>query len=371
MTRARPYSVLDVVTHSRWFGNNRARRLIFSILLILLAILSVFPRIYAANVKLAPQESNTAGLSAILSQLGGGSYAALLGRAQPIEVDLAIARSYEVRRDVLHRLGVKDAEGSAELRRQVLRLEDDIDMQALRGNLIQIVVHDRNADRALFIARAYAAAMQERLTELSRQSTANKRKILNERFVEARDRLARAQADVNQFQRANQLVMPETQLTVALEQSAALQGRLKAKQVELQTVLQFNTPESFAAQRVRAELAALQQQVRAAEQNARVSSGLTATGIAPIALQFENLTRELKFAQGLYDSYTRYLEGAAIEDLTAQYNLQQIEPPYIEPNLQFNIIPLMLLAGVFLLALASEFIVMRPAPGTFADKAIA
>ena len=359
---ARTISLLDFVVLSRWFQDNRKRRATFGVLLAILLGLSVFPRVYQASVKLAPQESNTAGLSAILSQLGG-NYAALLGRNQPVEVDLAVARSFEVKRDVVRRLGIDDDKKPSEVRRAILRLDDQVDVQAMRGNLIEISVRDRNADKAINVADVYADAMQQRLGELSREATTNKRRILNLRFTEAQDRLARAEGAVNSFRRANQLALPETQLTLAVDQLSTLQGQLQAKQVQLQTALQFGTPQNVRVQALQTELRALQDQVDAADRNVRTAGGLTAAGIAPKALQYERLNRELKFSQALYDSYTRYLEGAAIEDLTADYGVMQIEPPFLEPELQFNLIPLALLFVVLLLGLASEFIVMRPPPG--------
>ncbi len=329
-----------------------------------LGVLSVFPRLYAANVKLAPQESNTAGLSAILSQLGG-NYAALLGRSQPVEVNLAIARSYEVRRDVVRKLGERGKDGSRSLQSAILDLKDQTEIQAMRGNLIEIVVEDRDPDRALLITQNYVQVMQKRLAALSRQSTTNKRKILNERFDEARIRLSSAERAVSAFRRENQLVMPEEQLNIAVQQLAGLQGQLKAKQVQLQTALQFNTRESFPVKALEAEYQALSAQVQAADRLARNSGGPSAAGIAPAALRFENLNRELKFSQALYDSYTRYLEGAAIEDLTAEFNFQEVEPPYLKPELQLNTLPTGLLVLLALLALVSEFLIMRPAVGTF------
>lgn len=357
----RPVSLLDLVTEARWFRSNLLRRSIFAALIVIFAILSLFPRIYAAEITLAPQESNTAGLSAILQQLGG-NYAALLGHTQPVEVDLAIARSYDVRKDVLRRLGVRDDESTAEFRRALKKLEAQSEVQAMRGNLMHIEIRDRDPSRALFIARAYSQAMRERLAELSREATTNKRTILDQRFSEARDRLARAEAAVSEFRRANQIITPDTQLNLAVEQLANAQGQLKAKQVELEAALRFNTSENFEVQRIRAELTALQQQVNAAEQRVQAGGGLTAAGIAPIALRYQNLMRELKFSEALYDSYTRYLEGAAIEDLTAQYNLQEIEPPFVDPDTHFNEVPLALLIVLVLLALAAEFIVIGPPP---------
>jgi hypothetical protein len=361
---SRPASLLDFVTRSRWFQRDGLRRLTFAVAIIVLAVLSVFPRPYAAVVQLAPQESNTAGLSAILSQLGG-NYAALMGRSQPVEVDLAIARSFDVKRSIVRDLGERSPEGSADLASAIRDLEDRTKVQAMRGNLMEIVVRGHNADEALNISRVYAATLQKRLAALSRESTTRKRGILNQRFTEAQNRLTAAEAAVSQFRRENQLVEPESQLSSAVDRLSTLQGQLQAKQVQLQTTLQFNTPEHPTARALQAELRALQEQVNIADQQVRANGGLTASGIAPKALQYERLNRELKFSQALFDSYTRYLEGAAIEDLTAEYNVQLIEPPHISSDRQFNMLPLAALVLVLLLALTSEFIAMRPPPGAY------
>lgn len=368
--RKAPLSLLDLITRGRWFRSNRIRRSIFAALIIGLGVLSLFPRVYAAEITLAPQESNTAGLSAILQQLGG-NYAALLGRTQPVEVDLAIARSFEVRKAVVRSLGVRDNESSAEFRRALKKLESKADVQAMRGNLLHIEIRDADANRALFIARAYSGAMRDRLAQLSREATADKRTILDARFAEARERLSRAEGAVSAFRRANQLVTPDTQLDLAVQQLATVQGQLKAKQVELQTALQFGTPQNFQVERIRAEVSALQEQVRAADERVRSGGGLTAAGIAPIALRYQNLMRELKFSEALYDSYTRYLEGAAIEELTAEYNLQEIEPPFIDPDTHFNTVPLALLILVLMLGLAAEFLIIGPPRGLFAQPSAA
>jgi tyrosine-protein kinase Etk/Wzc len=362
----KPASLLDFVTRSRWFQHNLARRVSFVILVAITALLSLFPQVYQANVKLAPQETNTAGLSAILSQLGGNYAAFLGGGTQPIEIDLAIARSYAVKSSVLRRLGRISDPASSDLHDEVVKLDDRVEIRAMRGNLMEITVRDRDGAQALRTARAYAEAMQGRLAMLSLETTTFKRKILSQRFNEARARLERAEMAINAFRQANHLETPETQLDLAVGQLASLQAQVEAKQVQLSAALKFNTPQSYAVQAIRAELGALQAQVGSAEAKVRSGGGLTAAGIAPKAVAYQRLDRELKFSQALFDSYSRYLEGTAIEDLTAYYNMRLIEPPYLEPERQYNGLALALLALLLGLALASEFIVMRPAPGSYA-----
>lgn len=353
----------DLAAGWRWFRNPWARRGVFGVLIVLTALLALFPQRYEANVKLAPQETSTAGLSAILSQLGG-NYAALLGSQQPVEIDLTIGRSFEVQSTVAKRAGlVPPNAGRAELDGAIRELEKMVDVRALRGNIIEIVASGSDADATLKLVAVYAKAMQDRLAQLSRTQTTYKRGVLDERMREASGRLARAEGAISRFRAQNQVIAPDEQLSAAVAQLSALRSQYQATQIELAKARRTNTEQSFPIRSLRSALAAIQAQISSAERQARSNNGLTASGIAPRAIEFERLTRELRFAQSLYDSYTRYLEGAAIEELTANFNMQIVEPPFLEPNRQFNLLPLALLAIIALIATASEFYMFRPPPG--------
>lgn len=358
----RKLALSDFAASWPWFRNARIRRTIFAAAILVLALLALFPTRYVANVKLAPQDTNTAGLSSILSQLGG-NYAALLGNHQPVEIDLAIGRSFDVQRNVARDLAMIDGTDPRSTRAAVRKLEKKVDVRALRAGIIEVEVSDRDPDDALRIATAYARAMQHRLAELSREQTAYKRGVLNERMREATDRLARAEAAITRFRQNNQVISPETQLSDAVAQLSALRAQYQAVQVELAKARRFNSPQSFQVKSIETALGAIQGQIRQAEGRARGANGLTATGIAPKTLEYQRLDRELRFAQALYESYTRYLEGASVENLTADFNMQLIEPPFLEPDRKFNRMPMALLVVMLLLAFASEFYLFRPPLG--------
>lgn len=358
----RPVSVVDVVASWSWFRRAAVRRTIFAALIIVLALLCVFPRLYVATVKLSPQQGNAAGLSQVLNQFGG-TYTAMLGSALALEIDVAIGRSFDVKRDVVSRLGLADVRDRAATGRAVLRLEKMTDVQALRGNVLEVTAENRDRERALATATAYSQVMQRRLANLSREQTAYKNQVLTDRMREVGARLARAEAAVSNFRRRNQLFDPETQLAAAIAQISALRSQLVAKEVDLQTVLRFNSEESFPVKAARAAVASLRKQLAEAEARARSNDNASAASIAPRALEFDRLNRDLNFARTLFESYTRYVEGAVIEDLSADFNMQVIEGPFIEPGWQFNKLPLALLALVVLLALASEFFLLKPPVG--------
>lgn len=348
----------DVVAGWHWFRSPGLRRLILGVLILLAATLALFPTRYVANVKLAPQDTNTAGLNSILSQLGG-NYAALLGNHQPVEIDLAIGRSFELQTDVVREMGMVKDKGPGALDSAVRKLDRHAAVRALRAGIIEIEVDGRDKAETLRLAQVYARAMQNRIGALSRDQTTFKRRVLNERMREAAERLARAERAVNDFRQQNRIIQPEAQLSDAVATLSALRAQYQAVQVELAKVLRFNAEGSYAVKSVRTALGALERQIAQAEDRARNTNGLTASGIAPRAVEFERLTRELTFSRSLYEAYTRYLEGAAIEDLTSNFNMQIIEPAYIEPDRKLNTLPAVVLTLLILLAAASEFYWLR------------
>ena len=364
----RSIAFTDIAARWSWFRNPWSRRTILGILILVAALFAVFPQRYVADVKMAPQDTNTAGLNSILSQLGG-NYSALLGNHQPVEIDLAIGRSFEVQSDVAHALGLVEGQGQAALDRAVRKLNQIVAVRALRAGIIEIEVDGHDESETLRIAQVYARAMQNRIAALSRDQTAFKRVVLNNRMKEAGERLSRAEGAVNAFRQQNQIIQPEAQLNDAVATLSSLRAQYQSIQVELAKSQRFYAEGSYQVQSIRTALNALQRQIAAAEGRTRNANGLTASGIAPRSVEFDRLNRELAFARSLYEAYTRYLEGAAIEDLTANFNMQIIEPAFIEPGLKVNTVPGILVVVLVLLAAASEFYWLRPPAGARLQEA--
>jgi hypothetical protein len=355
-----PPSILDRIAEFGWFRRARTRRLVFLGLAILCGLLTLFPRHYLAVVKLVPPETSTAGLSAVLGQLGG-NYAALLASHQPAEINLTVARSFDVVRDVEKRLKLAgNRPGYGSLNQTLVKLDRKVDVRVLRGGILQIDVLDRDPVFAEQLVDTYASALRNRLTTLSRAQVDYKRQVLNNRFAEASQRLARAEAALTSFRRSNRLPAPEAQLGQAVSTLTGLEAEIQAKEVELQTALRFATPQNFNVKRIQSDISVLREQLRRARTQQTTQGLPTAAALAETNTRYLNLFRELRFSQALYDSYTRYLEGSAIEDLTAEFNLQVIESSHIDPAYHFNMVGLGLLLLLGLVAVGSEFYVTAP-----------
>ena len=356
-------TVLSTAFGQGWLANPLRRRLSFLVASAILALLCFFPHRYLAIVQLAPPEINAAGLQSVLGQLGG-NYAALLGNNQPYDVNLTVAKSFRVEQDVLARAGLTGTPGYRTIGSARRKLERMAEVRSLRGGIFEFRVVAPDPDLALRLSSAYAKSFQERIGRLGLEQTAYKRKVLDDRMVEASARVSATQAALDRFRASNRLAVPDVQLGAAVGQLSSLQSELQGKRVALQSAIQFNTSENFAVKDLRAQIASLEGQIGELQTQAKAQGDLTVTGIARRSNEFANLTRDVQFAQSLYEAYSRYLEGSAVEEMSANWNVQVIEPAYVDPFYYINKVPAALLLAVVILAIGSEVYLLRPTVGS-------
>ncbi|MEO8927293.1 MAG: hypothetical protein ABI306_09030 [Caulobacteraceae bacterium] len=348
---------------SPWFRRPLRRRITFAVAALVLAVLCVWPRHYVAKADLMPQDSG-GGLASLLNQsVGLVSLGALLGSHQSIEADLTIGRSEAVLRAVVDRLHLVGHGRFHDRRQAEIALQKKIDVSAIRGSILQVQASDSDPEFARALVAASAAAIQDRLTTLSLEQAAQKRTVADNRMAEATKRLADAQAAITRYRTVNRLAAPEIQLGAGVAQLASLQGQLQAKEVELQTVERFATGDNIRVQAVQTEVAGLRRQISDAQTASDRHVGPQLASIALGSSAYLNLYRDEKFAETLYSVYSRYIEEVTIDELTANTNLDVIEPPYVVPARQYNAAAVGLLVVVLLLAAAAEYYIIAPPVG--------
>lgn len=352
-----PRTILGTLTSWGPLSRPWPRRVLFAAVIAVLAVLCLVPRRHIATVLLNQPTSNAGtSLGALLGQLGGG-YASLLGGGQPYEVNLAVARSYAVEVEVLRRMKLLGTPGYETLDRAVRKLRHHVEVNSLRGAIVEIDVRSPDPEYALRVASTYSEVIRERLATLGREQTAYKRQVLEDRLRSASQQLSRAQGAVDRFRASNAIPDLQSQLAGSVGALAALQARLQVQRAQLQAALRFATPNSYAVQRLQADVASLERQIAVARAG---RSDSTAAGLAAKSNRYIDLQRDLQYAQSLYVAYTRSLEQAAVENETADWNVQALQPPYLQPGLHPNPIPLGLLILAMLIFAACEIYLFAP-----------
>ena len=347
-----------------WFASAPRRRMTFAALAAILGVLVLWPEHYEAEAELMPQKGG-GGLSGVIAEQASGALlnlGALAGEKPSIESDLTIARSQVVLRKVIAQLHLLDRPGYHDERRAEVKLAKKLRLLAIRGSILQISANDRDRTFAKSLVGAVASAVQERLAEISREEAAQKRAVTVNRLADAEMRLTNSQAALNQFRAAHNLPAPEQQLSSGVGILALLQSRLESTEVQLRALRQVATGDNIQVKVLESEVASLQEQIATvqASNNARSSQNLT--GLSALNLEYLNLYRTERSNELLEQVYKRYLDELEVDELSATQNLDLIEPPYVNPERQYNVFPLAGLLLVIMAAIASEYYLVR-APG--------
>jgi hypothetical protein len=358
-----------------WVRDPLRRRGILAVMALVLAVLSIWPRHYLASAEMMPDQSGS-GLPSILSGGGGAlaSLGALIGSRQSIESDLTIARSQAVAEDAAGRLRqqglLKAARASAGGgNTSAAAIGHLVNVEALSGSIVRVSVSDRDPGFAKAAVAAYVQAIRDRLAAISAGQSTLKKAVAADRMADASLSLARAQSALDQFRLANRLAEPQAELGAAVSLVTALQGKLQAAETELATLQTFATDENFQVQATRAQISALRDQLTKAQANASLGPGPTVGGMTPKISEYENLYRNEKYAEAEYEIYKRYLDTVTVELLSSNINMSVVQPPFVDPDRQFNVIYALAMVLVLAAGVVAEFYLARPPPGWSTQEA--
>jgi uncharacterized protein involved in exopolysaccharide biosynthesis len=350
---SRPPSLIDWVLDRPWFRDAVRRRATFAVAAVVLGLLVFFPQRYTAEAQLMPQESN-GGLSSVLASQASGALlnlSVLTGSHTSIEQDLSIARSHEVMSRAVAKLKLVGKPGYPDAITAEAKITKLVGVIAIRGSILQLTAsgHDRVFVKNL--VSAVSESIQERLAEISLEETAEKRRVTMNRLQDASERLTKAQDALNAYRLNKNLPAPELQLGVGVSNLAGLQAQLQAQEVALKTLSQIATPNNIQVKVIEADIASLKSQIAQAQK----TSGGALAGVAVANTEYYNLVRDVTVGQLLYQIYTRYLDELTIDEMSANQNVEVLEPAYIDPQRGFNMPFLGLFGLVVCLGIGAEY----------------
>jgi uncharacterized protein involved in exopolysaccharide biosynthesis len=323
-------------------------------------ILTVFPERYRAAVTLTPTDPQSLGLSGTLGQLGAIN--SVFGNQAALEVALRVARSEMARDYVIRKLNLGERLHEQDRLKLHRWLDHEVEIRSLRGGIVLIDMQSRDPALAEAVVGAFSDATQQRLAEISRRQTAYKRKILVQLVDDASQELSVAQARYDTFRLQNRSPSPATALQAVSDRIPQLEAEIKAKQVDLAAARQLYTDDNNVVRQMAAQVAALRQQLAEVQATNPDEDASVGRAVSASSRLFK-LERDLTIARALYDSYLRYLQGTAVEDLTSTANIRILEPPFVDTSRQLYFPALAAALALALLWGAIEFYRLRPPVG--------
>jgi tyrosine-protein kinase Etk/Wzc len=290
--------------------------------LLSLVVVFLLPQYFTAEAKLLPPQQSQSMASAMMGQLSqlapllqaaGGKD---LGIHNPNDMYVAMLKSRTVADALIDRFSLMNVYHKKLREEARRRLEDLTQIAAGKDGIISVSVDDRSPSRAADIANAYIDEL-EKLTRTLAVTDAGKRRIFFEREVKAaNDELATAESQLKQTEESTGIIQLDSQAKVMLQAYADLRAQVAEKQVEIQSMRSFATPENPDLIRVQQELAALRTQLSRFErgQGNRSPTDLALEKVPGAGLEYVRKLREVKYRETLFELLAKQYEAARIDE---------------------------------------------------------
>lgn len=299
---------LDLFPFAMLLRVNLRRTLLCALVGLILAAIYAHtrkPRYAATATILIPQQNNASASNLALQAATG--------------LDL-FTGGYEVYLDILHSRTVQDKliadhNLQARYKARTVQAAEDILLQrsfilASKEGLLVVTVQDEDAKMATVLANAYFTELSHLNAQLGITAAGQLRRYYEGEMVKEKNALADAEVNLERSQTMTGVVEPQVQANVALGAEESTRADLRARQIELQGLLQGATAQNPNVVRLQSEIAGLEGQLRAFQTSGGPSIGTPEAQQPAQALDHIRKLREVKFHEALLEMITRQVEGA-------------------------------------------------------------
>jgi len=305
----------------------KRKKLLFAIVF-LAAIASIvtslmLPKMYASTTSLLPPQNAASGAGLISSKLPGGLSGLAgnaLGMTSPIDLWVGILKSRTIQDEIVSAFQLKAVyrtESEEAARRQ---LDDAVQIKKSKEEILSITVEDRDPQRAADIANALSEALDRFNRGITTTSGGRMRAFVENRLADAKIALAQSEEALKAFQEKNRAIKLDDQSAAIIGAIGEVKGTLIAKEVELQTLLSFATPENPQVKTLKTEVKELRKMLQSlaaggdheGEESRNIF--IPTDRLPDLSLQYVRLLRDAKIHETLFELLTEQFEMARIQE---------------------------------------------------------
>jgi capsule polysaccharide export protein KpsE/RkpR len=236
-----------------------------------------------------------------------------------------------------------------------------------KSGVITIQVSDHDPHRAQQMALAYVEALNGLVAQVSTSSARRERVFLEQRLKTVKQNLGTAAEQFSQFASKNGTLDVPSQSKAMVESEANLEGQYIAAQSELEGLQQIYTDSNIRVRSLRAKIGGLKQQIEAMSGNKAdlTSSSSDIVGDMPsirklplVGVQWENLYREAKMQETVYELLTQEYELAKVQEAKEIPTVNMLDAPLLPERKSFPPrIAIVVLGTLLAFLLASTFVI--------------
>ena len=298
----------------------------------LLAVVTslIMPNVYTAKTMILPPQQGASMASMLMGQLGG--LVSLAGGAagikSPNDLHIGMLKSVSVADALIKRFDLQkkyDAQTLDEVRKV---LAGSTEITSTKDGFITIEYSDEDPKFASSIANAYVEELDKLNNVLAVTESSRKRLFFENQLKNTREKLISAELELKQTQEKTGLIQPEAQGQAIIMAASTLRAQVVAKEVELQAMESFATPQNPDYMQLKKVLTGLREQLAKAERNSVQGRGdiMVPTGKLPeTGLAYLRNMRELKYQETLFELLAKQFEIAKIEEAKEAALIQVVD----------------------------------------------
>lgn len=293
------------------------------------AISFVIPKSYTATATILPPEQSHSAASAMLGQLGAlaGMAGGSIGIKNSAELYITMLKSRDIEADLVQRFSLKAYYKTTSNEKARKALEKNmLASYGKKDGIISIEFSNSDPKRAADIANAYVEELNKLTSTLAITEASQRRLFFQKQLSLVRDKLAKAEFDLQKIQQKSGLISDYPQAKEIAESNARLRAEIAAKEVQLSSMQIGVTRRNPEFLRIQGELASLKDRLKGAGSGDMANSGMTENGI-----DYFRKFREVKFNEALMEMLYKQFEAAKIDE-AKDYPLIQVLDKAVAPE---------------------------------------
>jgi uncharacterized protein involved in exopolysaccharide biosynthesis len=311
-------------------------------------VLWMTPTFTAKTLMMPPQQSQSAASSALASL---GALAGLAGSAagikSPDEMYIAFMQSETLQNNIIQKLKlqeryeVKTLQDTRKSLKNLVKISSD-----KKSGLLTIEADDKDPVFAAQLANQHVEELRALLSKLSVTEAQQRRAFYDQEIKKVQLELSQAEATFRDAKQKSGMQVTTVLAESGVRASAELRAQIASREVQLQALSRFATPQNPDMQKISSELAALRHQLQKLEQGEGQSSHSS-----PTQQQAIQSYRDIKVQEAKLDILIRQYELARIDEAKEGPLIQQVDvatPPERKSKPQRMLIVLVAaFAGLF------------------------
>lgn len=283
----------------------------------------------ASTTFLPPQQQQSAAVAA-LQQLGG--LASIAGSAaglrRPEDLYFSMLKSDKLQNALIDRFGLMERYEAQYRQHARDALTGNVVVSVERGGLLKIETTDKDPVFAAQLANAHVDELRKLLGALAITEAQQRRAFFEQQLLRTKEGLVKAEVALKQMQERTGLIALDRQGEAIIRAAADLQAQIVSREVQLQAMRTFATPQNAEVQRIASEIGGLKAQLAKLEEGQVRGRGsvIVPTGKVPeTGLEYIRAVREVKYHEAVFDLLARQFELAKVDEAREGPLVQQVD----------------------------------------------